>query len=508
MENKKLLIINMLASLALFAINIGIGLMLSPFVVSRLGAEAYGYVGLANNMISYASVLTIALDSVAGRFISVAYHRGEREKADKYFSSAFAADAAIALVVLAVAAPGILGLEGIINISPSLVSDVKLLFAFLTAQFVITSLSTVLTVATFITNRLYLSSLANVGMGVARVLVMVACFGFLPPMVAYVGLGALTGTILVALLNYAFTRRLTPELRFRRSAVSWLLVREMVSAGVWNVVIKLQQIISLGLKLLLANLLVSPYKMGMLSIAQTVPNMVTSLIYTVSGLFYPEQTRLFALGRTAELVSEVKSGMRVCGLLTVPIVVTSVFMGRDFFALWQPGQDSGLLYGLMVVVMGGFLVSGAAANLQNLPLIMNRLRVYSLSWLAFGALSLPATWLLLETTSLGIYAVALAPAFIESVANILFVPLYAAAILGVPHVTFYPVYGQYLASMAASALLCAGIRVLLGSQATWAGLLCSCAAYGATSLLACFLLMLGTGERTRLLAAIRSRLRI
>ena len=49
--NKRELTINMAASLIQFTINIGIGFCLSPFVVSKLGAEAYGYVGLANNII-------------------------------------------------------------------------------------------------------------------------------------------------------------------------------------------------------------------------------------------------------------------------------------------------------------------------------------------------------------------------------------------------------------------------------------------------------------------------
>ena len=102
MGNKRELTINMAASLIQFTINIGIGFCLSPFVVSKLGAEAYGYVGLANNIISYVSLLTIALDSVAGRFITIAYHQGEKEKAERYFSSTFMADCLIALVVAVV----------------------------------------------------------------------------------------------------------------------------------------------------------------------------------------------------------------------------------------------------------------------------------------------------------------------------------------------------------------------------------------------------------------------
>ncbi len=168
-----------------------------------------------------------------------------------------------------------------------------MLFAFLFVQFIITSVSTVLTVATFITNKLYLSSLANTGFSIVRLVRMMVFFGFLPPMVMYVGLGSLCGTFLTVLLNYRYTR-LTPELILRKDAISWPLVREMLSSGMWNVVIKLQQVISFGLKLLVANLMINPYKMGMMSIAQTVPSMVfLGLMGTISGLFYPAQTPIF-----------------------------------------------------------------------------------------------------------------------------------------------------------------------------------------------------------------------
>ncbi len=74
-----------------FAVNMGIGFAITPFIVSRVGAEAYGFAGLANTMVGYATLFTIALNSVAGRFITVAYHQGGgKRRADVYFSSTLA----------------------------------------------------------------------------------------------------------------------------------------------------------------------------------------------------------------------------------------------------------------------------------------------------------------------------------------------------------------------------------------------------------------------------------
>lgn len=90
MGDKKQLLVNMVASLVNFAVSVGIGLVLTPYIVRSIGAEAYGFVGLANTFVSYAQLLTIALNSVAGRFITVAYHEGDDSKANGYYSSTLA----------------------------------------------------------------------------------------------------------------------------------------------------------------------------------------------------------------------------------------------------------------------------------------------------------------------------------------------------------------------------------------------------------------------------------
>lgn len=128
----------------------------------------------------------------------------------------------------------------------------------------------------------------------------------------------------------------------------------MLASGIWNTVIKLQQILQNGLSLLIANLAISPLHMGYLSIAQVVPNALVNLIGTISGLFSPEQTKLYAQKHHDALLGELKAGMRITGLFTNIIVVTLLINGSAFIALWQPGQNTRMIYLLMMLTMSGF----------------------------------------------------------------------------------------------------------------------------------------------------------
>lgn len=354
MSKNKQFIINLVASLVNFAVNMGIGFVITPFIVGRVGAEAYGFAGLANTMVGYATLFTIALNSVAGRFITVAYHQGNKRKADTYFSSTLAANLVMTLILTVVAVPLIVNLEHVIHISPHLVTDVKWLFVFVYLNFVVATMSSILSVATFIKNKLYLSSLANIAFSVVRIVVMVACFALFPTYVMFVGLATCLAQIILAALNYLFTVRLTPELRIDRKAISLRATWTMLASGIWNTVIKLQQILQNGLSLLIANLAISPLHMGYLSIAQVVPNALVNLIGTISGLFSPEQTKLYAQKHHDALLGELKAGMRITGLFTNIIVVTLLINGSAFIALWQPGQNTRMIYLLMMLTMSGF----------------------------------------------------------------------------------------------------------------------------------------------------------
>ena len=509
MDNKKQFILNLIASLVTFVFNLGIGFLLTPYIVRTVGAEAYGFVGLANNMVNYATLVTVALNSVSSRFITVAYHNGEKDKANRYFTSTLTSDAIIVLVLTVISVPLILNLERVINISPHLVEDVKALFSFLFINFFVTTISTVFTVATFIRNKLYLTSLANLVCILLKVGSMLVLFSAFPTHVFYIGVATLLSTIVLAIMNYAYTCRLIPDIRFSRDGFSLASLKHMLSAGVWSSVSKLQSILQDGLSLLLTNLLVSPYLMGVLSVSQTIPTYLSGFMTTISGLFSPNRTKLFAQGRREELVAEIKSSMRITGFFANTIAVVLVILGYEFIHLWQPNQDTELIYGLMMVTMSAYLVSGVASTLQSVPLLVNRMKTSALLWLCCGVLSLTLTLIALRFGDGGVYAVAFIPQLLGIVANVTFVPLLASSYLQMSRRSLYWIYLQYvMASGIACAVAWLCKRFLLGfASQSWLGFLVSCAIVAVIVMLVDYVVLLGHRERTMIVMMIRRLLR-
>ena len=445
-SKEKQLVINTIASLIVFGINLVISFFVTPYITESIGAEAYGFVSLANSFVNYATIITIALNSVGGRFISIEYHKGNKEQASKYLSSVFFSNVFMSVLVIIASAAIIFNLEDILNISPHLVIDVKLLFIFIFLNFVVSILSTVFSVATFITNKLYMSNIANVLGVVVRIVLLFALFARFSPIIYFVGLTSVIGTIVVAACNIFYTKILTPELKVKKKYFSVKLTKELFSAGIWSSITKFGQVLSDGLDLLISNIFINSFVMGQLSIAKTVGNIMSILLSTVSSLCAPNLTMYYAKGEIKKLVSGLKMSMKFTGFFAnIPFCVFIVW-GYEFFNLWVPSQDISLIYALAVLTIQAILISGVSTPLINVFLITNKLKVNSLFWLAISVFDIIIVILLLNLTDIGIFAIAGVSTLVGFICNLTFVPIYTSVCLGVKKTEFYPIICRYIAT--------------------------------------------------------------
>ena len=213
MGSKKRFAINGFAQVFAFLVSIGITFFLTPYIVGKLGAAAYGFVGLASNFVSYIQIITIALNSMAGRFITISVHQNKIDDARKYFSSVFFSNIILVGIISIISIVVLYRLEYIVVIPKELMYDVKILFGCIFLNFFISLVFNVYNVSTFIRNRLDLSSTRSIVAHALKALLLVGLFYFLDPAVWYIGLATVISTVYTIGTNIMFKRRLTPELQ-------------------------------------------------------------------------------------------------------------------------------------------------------------------------------------------------------------------------------------------------------------------------------------------------------
>ena len=172
--------INIIASIVSFAVTVGINFFLTPYLVKEVGSDAYGFIGLANNFVQYATIVTTALNSISGRFISIAYHKGDVEKSSKIFSSVLVADLFLAAVMLILSSIFVCFLDTVLNIPSNLVSGVKITFAFAFLTFVVSTVTAIFTTAAFVKNRIDINSIRDIISNLIKVALIVLLFAIFP----------------------------------------------------------------------------------------------------------------------------------------------------------------------------------------------------------------------------------------------------------------------------------------------------------------------------------------
>ena len=296
-QNKQLAI-NMLAQVVVFLVQMGINFLLTPFIVKSLGVEAYGFVGLSNNIIGYLQLATVALNSMAGRFITIEYHKGNLEQANKYFSSVFYSNVVISAVLAIISIILLVFLEYVIHIPVNLVADVKWLFALLCLNSLLTLVFNVYIVSPFIKNRLDVTSVRNLVSNLIKAAVILVLFGFFSSHLWYIGCSTLICGIYLIIANVKIKDKLTPELGVNLRYFDFVKVKTLLASGVWNLIGKLGDLLQRGLDLLFANWFINAAAMGILSITTQIPFIILSVLGLFTSSFAPSLTKDFAKGKS------------------------------------------------------------------------------------------------------------------------------------------------------------------------------------------------------------------
>ena len=445
MGSKKRFAINGFAQVFAFLVSIGITFFLTPYIVGKLGAAAYGFVGLASNFVSYIQIITIALNSMAGRFITISVHQNKIDDARKYFSSVFFSNIILVGIISIISIVVLYRLEYIVVIPKELLYDVKILFGCIFLNFFISLVFNVYNVSTFIRNRLDLSSTRSIVAHALKALLLVGLFYFLDPAVWYIGLATVISTIYTIGTNIMFKRRLTPELQISFKYFDIKSIKELLSAGVWNIVSKFNAILCTGFNLLLANLFIGPGPMGILSITRRIPELTLTLYERINAIFAPPWTKLYAEGNQEELHKGIIASLRFFGIISIiPTAFILVFCDH-FYQMWMPSQDAKLLYALTVAACVDLPVAMPLQPIYNIYPITNKIRANSLFGLGLFSLTFVVVLIGLNVTE-------------GEFTHLMIIAGTSAVFNAIKALTFLPLYGAHCVKIKARLLYACTIR--------------------------------------------------
>lgn len=495
MSANKKTIINLICSMMVLVTNVVISFWLSPFIVKNIGVEANGFVTLANNFVTYAQLIVVALNSMAARFIAIAYVKKDYKKANLYYNSVFWGNLIIVAVLLIPAVYLIARLEHIVDIPQNILLDVKALFGFVFFSFFITTGLPNWDCGTYVTNRLDRTYIPQMIASVVRCILIILAFIILSPKVYYVGIAATMMTVITLTANWYNTHKLTPELKINKKPIfSKSAVKELVVSGIWNAISSVGNMLLSGLDLVICNLFLGATNMGILSLSKIIPNYMQQLSISIRNAFAPELTINYAKENKEAVLKDINRAMKITSIiLTIPIAIV-VTLGDEFFALWVPSQDAKLLQILSVLSILGYMFTSGTQVLFNVFSTVNKVRPNAIAMLVSGVVSTGLLLVLIKYTKLGVYAVAGVSVFCNTVRNMVFTVPVTAKYLGYKWNKFYPQVLMTIASSLGLLLIYHFIAMILPGG-SWLELIFSAGVLGIIGLIINIFIVLSKSER-------------
>ncbi|WP_127836925.1 lipopolysaccharide biosynthesis protein [Clostridium prolinivorans] len=440
MKNNQLAI-NMIAKIVAFIVNAGTSFFLAPFLIKNVGREAYGFVGLANDFVNYAQIVTVALNSMAGRFVTISLYKNDDKSVNKYFTSVIFANIIIASVMTIPSVFIIFFINRIVNVPYNILTDIKLLLTFVFLNFLINIIGSVFGIAPFAKNRLDLESKRIIETNILKAVVLVVLFYVFEPSVWYIGLTSLLCTIYIIITNIFYTKKLLPQVNIRKKYFDFNYIKILLSSGIWNSFSKLSSILATGLNLLITNIFIGASAMGILSIAKTVPQMILSVFSMLASIFAPQLTISYAQNDFDNIRKQLLLSMKLLGMLAcIPMSILFVY-GDVFYKLWVPDQNALLLQMLSIISCFELVFALPQESLWNVFTATNKVKQSSIVLFFTSLLSIIITMsgiIFAKNANQKLFIIAGTSTIVAVIRTLTFLPIYGAKCLNFKKTTFYP----------------------------------------------------------------------
>jgi membrane protein EpsK len=428
----KLNIYTNVTSLALISI---IELWMTRFLIDRLGVAMYGVIPTTASIISYAGLLSLTLTSSVGRFIAINLGKGQVEKSNIYFSSAFFGLILLGGIVFAAVSLLAPFINNIFIIPNEKREEFLFLLVMVAISSILGALCSPFMVSSFVTHRFYLQNLLNFTSKIIRAGIIIIGFIIFKPSLKIVGIAYCAMAVAMIALSVILTKKITPQLKIKKSYFQWNALREMGKMGGWVALDQIGTLLYLGTDLIVINLLLGPEKAGFYAPILQIVILMRLLTPTMSNLFSPIAIEYIAKEDFVTLSFQIQRAIKFLGLvLALPVGLVCGF-SATILEKWL-GSNFSDFSPLVWLLLAPQVLFLAIDPLYNVNRGMNKVKVPALATFFGGIINVLLSIVMVKFFNMGLYGVATAYIISFGIRTVIFTPIYSCLYLNINRFKF------------------------------------------------------------------------
>ena len=186
--------------------------------------------------------------------------------------------------------------------------------------------------------------------------------------------------------------------------------------------------------------------------------------------------------------------MRICGFFGALAFAGFVALGKLYYQLWMPTQDSDMLLILTIITVMNNITDSILRPVYYVSTLTVKNKIPCWVTIAGGVLNVISMYFLIKYTNMGIYAVVITTAVIMISINLFFNPIYAAKCLNMSSGFFYKILIRHIFG---TIVMTAVFKIIsnIFSPSTWLGLIFAALTMCVIGLIIYFYIMCNSKER-------------
>jgi len=407
----------------------GIGFLITPFVVHRLGDSQYGIWGLTGSVVAYLTLLDLGFSAGAARFIARFEGEGRRQEISILISTLWWVYCGLGAVALSGAAAVTLFLPHLFRIEPTLVqvACVTLLLAGLhLALHLPTSLFNAILVGE---QRIDLNNVASIVGRLIEAALTVALVSLGWGAVA-LAVASIVATSVIAAVRRGIIQRMLPWLRMNWRSFDQHILRQVLSFSAFVFGLQVTGLIAFNTDNIVLATFLSAASITPFALSYKLANLLTQVTQPLVNVLFPAFAEMQGrkdLERSRLLFIE---GTQVSTVISLLLGLILIFGADQILRMWVGEQYASSFRILQLLAFSNLTIAAVGSSSSNLLLGYGRVRAFFLITVGHAVANLGLSVFLVAP--LQGEGVALGTVIPVSIANLFFIFPLGCRTAGIP----------------------------------------------------------------------------
>ena len=423
---------NVGSSWSALAINIVVGIFLSPFILHRLGDAAFGIWVLIFSVTGYYGLFDLGIRSSIIRYVSKYAATGDSNRLTSFVNTALLSYTGIGIVTMALTLALSTSIERMFHIPPEMHAQARWLLLMVGAS---VSLGFPLGVFGGMLEGLQRFYILN-STGIASTLLRAALIVYF----LHRGYGLITVAFITVILPILFSvLRGIIVFRLCPSPLGWQYVdresfRNMATYGGITFVAMVSAQLRFRTDEIVLGSMMTTVAITYFNVGARIVDYAQNFLGSMAQIFVPMASQSEATGDVGRLRKIYIAGNRACAFTTFPVTAILLIMGKDIIRIWVGARYVPHSYPVLVALMIPFALMMMQGASGRILYGLGKHRTYAIVLLIEGVANVILSVALVP--SLGIVGDALGTAIPLGFTSIVFLPRHLKKQIGVPVGTF------------------------------------------------------------------------